>query len=221
MGPFDLGSPFMLQNHPVVGITWYEALAYTCWLTERWRALGFIGADQGVALPSEPEWEKAARGGLEIVQLDSQPARPRPARSGLPTLNMSKDQLALNEQPQRRYPWGPYPDRNRANYVDTGIGMTSVVGIFHGGASPYGCEEMSGNCWEWTRSLSGDYPYPQRPGNRKKREALNPSRYQSRILRGGGFNNHLEDVRCAYRRGGGPSYHGGDIGFRVVVRPLL
>jgi formylglycine-generating enzyme required for sulfatase activity len=217
----DLGPPFGLANHPVVGITWYEALAYTRWLTERWCALGFIGADQGVALPSEPEWEKAARGGLEIVQSGSEHARPRPARSRLPTLDVLKDPLAPNAQPERCYPWGPDPDPNRANYRDTGIGTTSAVGIFPGGASPYGCEEMSGNCWEWTRSLWGHYPYPESPGDLKRREAIDASRGQARVLRGGGFDDDAWSVRCASRDRLDPDSRGRLVGFRVVVRPLL
>jgi formylglycine-generating enzyme required for sulfatase activity len=220
-GPYDLGTPFGLPNHPVVGIIWYEALAYTRWLTERWQHLGFIRSDQEVALPSEPEWEKAARGGLEIMQPDTEHARPRPATSGLPTLeDVSNDRLAPNEQPERRYPWGRDPDANRANYADTGIGTTSAVGVFPGGASPYGCEEMSGNCWEWTRSLWGHYPYLDSLGDlNKKREALNASR--RRVVRGGGFYNNARYVRCAYRSWNTPVPHSGYLGFRVVVRPSL
>lgn len=220
-GPYDFGTPFGLPNHPVVGVTWYEALAYTRWLTDRWREAGFIGADQEVALPSEPEWEKAARGGPQIFHTGSELSRPRPAKTGLQGTAISKDALAPNDQPQRRYPWGRDPDPNRANYVETGIGTTTAVGIFPGGASPYGCEEMSGTSWEWTRSLSGEYPYPGSPGNLKKREALDASRDQIRVLRGGGFVDDAKSVRCAYRRGRGPDYCDRHIGFRVVVRPLL
>jgi formylglycine-generating enzyme required for sulfatase activity len=60
--PREFGTPFNLDNHPVVGFSWYEVVAYCCWLTEVWRAAGRIGPDQVVRLPSEAEWEKAARG---------------------------------------------------------------------------------------------------------------------------------------------------------------
>jgi formylglycine-generating enzyme required for sulfatase activity len=52
--PYDYGSPYNLANHPVVGISWYEAVAFCRWLSEQSGHL--------VRLPSEAEWEKAARG---------------------------------------------------------------------------------------------------------------------------------------------------------------
>ena len=195
--PEDEDSLHGRLNHPVVYITWYEALKYCQWLTERLRdwegtpePLASLLRQEGwqVTLPSEAEWEKAARG---------------------------KD--------GRLYPWGDTLDPARANYDDTGIGSTSAVGCFPTGASPYDCLDMAGNVWEWTRSLWGSdrlkpkftYPYKLKDG----RENLDVPRDVARVLRGGAFDLHRWDVRCAYRDGSYPLNSDGDVGFRVVVRP--
>ncbi len=188
-----------LPNHPVVSVTWYDAIAYCKWLTKRWRewddtpeplaTLLHTGANGGpawrVTLPSEAEWEKAARG-----------------------------------TDGRVYPWGDKADPNRANYGETGIRDTSAVGCFPGGASPYGVEDLSGNVWEWTRSLSGDYPYPVDEKKRRQRENLEAGRDAHRVLRGGAFFNDGWVVRCAVRYGYYPNLRNRNFGFRVVVSPL-
>jgi formylglycine-generating enzyme required for sulfatase activity len=188
-----------LPNHPVVNVTWYDALKYCDWLTEclqGWEGtpepLSTLLRQEGwrISLPSEAEWEKAARG-----------------------------------TDGRIYPWGDEPDLNRANYVDTGINATSAVGCFPDGASPYGVEELSGNVWEWTRSLWGTnvtqpdfkYPYDQGDG----RENRDASSRTLRVLRGGAFYYYLRFVRCAYRGGANPFNSYGNFDFRVVVRPAL
>ncbi len=132
------------DNHPVVWASWHEALAFCRWLTQRWREQGWLPEEWSVKLPSEPEWEKAVRGGLQI------PVQPMVGRF---ELARGKVPLCENPKPARRYPWGDESGTNRANYHDTKIGETSTVGCFPGGVSPYGCEEIAGNVWEWTRSL--------------------------------------------------------------------
>jgi formylglycine-generating enzyme required for sulfatase activity/energy-coupling factor transporter ATP-binding protein EcfA2 len=201
--PEDPDSLKGLENHPVVLITWHEAMKYCEWLTDHIRAwqgtpepLATLlrqgdggGPPWRIILPSEAEWEKAAR---------------------------SAD--------GRIYPWGDEPNQNRANYDQTGIGATSPVGCFPGGASPYGCLDMAGNVWEWTRSLWGkkfekpDFAYPYNP--KDGREDLEAGKDWPRVLRGGAFGNPDRFLRCAFRSGYDPDLRSWYIGFRVALSPL-
>ncbi|MFN2135327.1 MAG: formylglycine-generating enzyme family protein, partial [Candidatus Promineifilaceae bacterium] len=143
-GPAEYGPPFNLDNHPVVGVSWYEALAFTRWLTERWRNSGLLPGGLAVTLPGEAEWEKAARGGLRI------PAQAAPVTAGQWE---TAGELVDNPLAKRRYPWGDDFEPDLANNGESGIGSTSALGAFAGQGNPYGVQEMSGNVWEWTRSL--------------------------------------------------------------------
>ncbi len=195
--PTDKNSLRGLDNHPAVWVTWHDAMAYCRWLTERLRRwegtpepLAHLLREEGwvVILPSEAEWEKTARGGLEF--LDDPKNEPPPP-----------------------YPWGDMPDPARANCADTGLRTTSAVGCFPDGASPYGVEDLSGNVWEWTRSLYRKYPYD--PGKDRKdsdAEGL-------RVMRGGSFSFVIGCVRSAIRFGVVPDNCGDDLGFRVVISP--
>jgi formylglycine-generating enzyme required for sulfatase activity len=194
--PKDLRWERDLSPQPVVYVSWYDALAYCQWLGERLRDLvsgtgreagspslwsGLASGKLRASLPSEAEWEKAARGTEGLI-----------------------------------YPWGQEADTNRANYHDTRLGEKSVVGCFPGGASPYGIEELSGNIWEWTRSLYQDYPYAPVAA----REDLKASSNVIRVMRGGTFFNGSRFVRCACRREGSPDARRVRyVGFRVVLGP--
>jgi len=122
-------------------VRWYEAVAFTRWLTAQLRQQGVLPRDWEIRLPSEAEWEKAARGGIKIPN--------QRLVQSIKNVNIQQSlDLKDNDRPKRRYIWGDDPDPNRANYNDTGIGTTSAVGCFPGGMTPYGCEELSGNVWE-------------------------------------------------------------------------
>ncbi|OOP57445.1 MAG: hypothetical protein AYP45_03345 [Candidatus Brocadia carolinensis] len=124
--------------------------------------------------------------------------------------------MKKNETSQRLYPWGNDPDPNRANYNETGIGATSAVGCFPSEASPYGCEEMSGNVWEWTRSIYREYPYDPKDG----RENLEASSAKIRVVRGGSFYFSHWGVRCSYRYGARSRQRGLRLWFSCDVVPI-
>ena len=85
--------------------------------------------------------------------------------------------------------------------------------------SPYGNEEMSGNVWEWTRSIYESYPYPEQGEKRQQREDLKAE--GRRVLRGGSFGTDQSYVRCAARRDAAPDARGDDGGFRIVLSPFF
>ena len=203
------------DNHPVVWVTWLDALVYAQWLDERLRDLakekvgevqseveqdfwrGLAERRYRVTLPSEAEWEKAARGGLQIPHS--------------PVSNLQS--LVPNPLPDRIYPWGNGSDPNRTNSAETGIGAPSAVGCFPCGVSPYGVEEMSGNVWEWTRSLRKEYKYDPNDG----RERLDAPLNIVRVLRGGSFHSTYRGVRCSLRYWFHPDLVNWSNGFRIVV----
>lgn len=215
--PRSFGEPWDLGNHPVVGISWYEALAFTRWLTEHWRAQGWLPAGWEVRLPSEAEWEKAARGGQQV------PAEiPLPRPAAMLTAE-SSPRLRDNPEPRRRYPWSGGFSPECANTGETEIRSTSTPGCFIPGQSPYAIQDLSGNVWEWTRSLWGkqlDKPlkYPYDPLD-SWRENLEAEADVMRVLRGGSFHHNRGGARCAYRLGSYPDFGSVNIGFRCVVSP--
>jgi formylglycine-generating enzyme required for sulfatase activity len=145
--PRQFGHPFDLPNHPVAGISWYEAMAFARWLTYRWLGQGRLPDKWITPLPTETEWEKAAQGSGEVpetpvvrpISLIRAEAEPRLT-------------LRPNPFPQGIYIWGNAGDPNRANYQESGISTTNAAGCFPGGISPYGPEEMAGNMHEWLHS---------------------------------------------------------------------
>ncbi|WP_295414068.1 SUMF1/EgtB/PvdO family nonheme iron enzyme [uncultured Thiodictyon sp.] len=205
------------DNDPVLYVSWHDAMGFCRFLSQAWQGLlppGFV-----VTLPSEPEWEKAARGG-EQVPVDGRWVTSQRLNEELVAL--STWTLGPNPAPRRAYPWGDSFDADLAN-LESIIGETSVIGCYPAGRSPYGCEEMTGNVGEWTRSLWGKYvfspefSYPYDPTD-SARERLDARSDVLRVVRGGSWRSPRGQARCAARTGHPPDTRIDTLGFRVVLR---
>ena len=150
-------------DYPVVYVNWFQARKYCEW--------------RGAELPTEAQWEKAARG------------------TDGPT-----------------YPWGPYITCIRANYGGC-TNLTSAVGSFQEGVSPYEVYDMAGNVWEWVADWYSDTyyqtsPFPANPQG--------PADGQFRVLRGGSFVDDENSQRSSHRQGELPEQFNWNIGFRCA-----
>ena len=187
-GVFTVESAY--EDHPVNHVSWYGAIAFCQFYT----TAGVL-----YDLPTEAEWERAARG-------------PDHGAAGAHQI----------------YPWGNSIDGTQANYATSGDPFdegTTPVGYYDGSQHPagsdmvngYGLYDMAGNVWEWCRSGYASYPYESADSIENQRNSLTYS-WSSRVLRGGAWDNVTSCLRCADRDDYGPSNVYSYCGFRVVRR---
>lgn len=168
------------DDHPVVSVTSLEALKYCQWLGEKdWKTY---------RLPTEAEWEFAARG----IDGRKYPWGNDDRRGG----------FANYADASTSFAW-------RDSQVNDGYPETSPVGAFPGGASYFGIEDMAGNVWEWCldfyKPLSGSATRNPRGASAGKR-----------VYRGGSWKSRFSNLRATARSSNAPNYSCNDIGFRIV-----
>ncbi|MBI5491100.1 MAG: SUMF1/EgtB/PvdO family nonheme iron enzyme [Deltaproteobacteria bacterium] len=169
------------ETHPITFVTWDQAVAYCSW--------------KGMRLPTEAEWEKAARGGCELREPDT-----------------------CGAEDERRYPWGDTtPSCARANYLGC-VGGPAAVGTRRAGESPYGLLDLAGNVWEWTSDWYGATEYASCSAGCT--DPTGPATGTARVVRGGAYSYDNSYLYVSYRSGGNPPTTSlADLGFRCTKSP--
>lgn len=171
------------KSHPVDFVSWYDAKAYAKWFSKR--------TGLSCRLPTEAEWESAARGPRGWI-----------------------------------YPWGNKWNGKAANFcdkrcsklwkdelVDDGYSTTAPVGSYHDGKSLYGVYDLAGNVSEWCEDYYSAGYYSGSP----KKNPLNKTISDYRVVRGGSWDDFPERLESSLRLKFSPDGRFDNVGFRLVV----
>lgn len=169
-------------DHPVVNVSWREAMDFCAWLSRREKAT--------YRLPTEAEWEAAARG---------HDARLFPWGDAAP-----------DEGGIFRANWGQGKDQ--ASWARDGFSYAAPVGSFPRGASPFGLLDMAGNVWEWCLDWYDQSYYSRSP----TKNPTGPEKGLEKVIRGGSWYHDIELARTSNRHKLAPDRRQPSVGFRVV-----
>lgn len=178
-------------NHPVVNVSWLDAQAYCKWLSE-------VSGGKS-RLPTETEWEKAARGSSS-----QSGGRIWPWGNKWVKDNANTAERLAGRHLDTMAAWRKWHNSSQL----TGPQTTPVGMYSSGGDSPYGLADVVGNVWEWVADWYMGYPKTQFTS-----EALGE---KNRVARGGSWWNHPMFARCAERNAYPPDDLDDFIGFRIA-----
>jgi formylglycine-generating enzyme required for sulfatase activity len=174
------------SEHPINCVSWNQAAAYCKWDRKR--------------LPTEAEWEYAARGDDH---------RKHPWGNGAPSaklLNACGSECAA-KLPRQRDGKQVIPMYDGHDGWET----TAPVGRFPAGASRFGALDMAGNVWEWTADRHGDYSVAA------VTDPQGPTVGATRVFRGGSWSANIQfEVRTTHRTSEMPTLSHDEVGFRCA-----
>jgi len=179
------GLPLNDDKQPVVNVSWEDAVAFAKWLSGK--------TGQAYRLPTEAEWEYAARAGATSSRF----------WGNNPDDACKYANVADITAKNRWKSW-------KAHYCDDKFTVSAPVGSFQPNA--FGLYDMLGNVWEWAEDVYNSGAYAKLPRNNPVFEGSG----EYRVMRGGGWSNGPAGVTASHRVGLTPTFGHHGLGFRLV-----